>query len=410
MDGGQLNYIADTGIPESLRPYAGRIVDTDAHEYMPAQVWVENFGPAAKRLADFFLSKAADGPNGFHFTNYADTMPITAETVWREKTPRAPGSTSLQRRLDVLDYTGVSRQFMFPSGVGIMGSFLFNFPPEYGFFSEFKGAEARKAYGKELMDAANQWAVRSTHFSDRLRPVAALYGNTPDALITETQRLLDQGIRAVWLMSSVPPGGVSPAHKDLDPLWAMLAERNISVTLHIGSEGNFLKTEVWGRAPAFEGYKVGAEFDMSPWRLSIQHLPSQNFLATMITGGVFERHPTLRFGVIELGAYWVGHLAETLDLWYDNGQNFGPTSGKTLPLRPSQYIARNVRVPAFPFEPVDQYIERYGLEDVYCYASDYPHPEGGKDAMARFARAMERLGPEIMEKFFVTNGAYLMPA
>ena len=190
----------------------------------------------------------------------------------------------------------------------------------------------------------------------------------------------------------------------------MLAERNVTVTLHIGSEGDFFKTEIWGRAPAFEGYKVGTEFVLNPWRLSVQHLPSQNFLATMVTGGVFERYPALRFGVIELGAYWVSHLAETLDLWHANGQNFGAIPENRLSQRPSTYLFRNVRVSAFPFEPVDQYIERYGLEDVYCYASDYPHPEGGKDAMARFARAMERLGPKIMEKFFITNGEYLIPA
>jgi hypothetical protein len=60
-------------------------------------------------------------------------------------------------------------------------------------------------------------------------------------------------------------------------------------------------------------------------------------------------------------------------------------------------------------QPVDQYIERYGIEDVYCYGSDYPHLEGGKDPMARFAARLERLGPTIMEKFFVKNGTYLLP-
>ena len=202
MNEGSINYMPDTGIPESLRGFAGRIIDTDAHEFMPAQVWCQEFGPVTKRLADFFLSKTPDSPTGFSFPNYDDNMPITSETVWRAKTSRAPGSTDLQRRLDVLDYTGVARQIMFPSGVAIMGSFLFNFPPEYGFFPDFKGVEARKAYGRELMNAANQWAVRSTQVSDRLRPVATLYGNTVGELMTSTRHLLEQGIRAVWLMSS----------------------------------------------------------------------------------------------------------------------------------------------------------------------------------------------------------------
>jgi len=152
------------------------------------------------------------------------------------------------------------------------------------------------------------------------------------------------------------------------------------------------------------------EFNLSPWHLSVQHLPSQNFLATVVTGGVFERHPTLRFGAIELGAYWIGQLATNLDLWYENSQTFGARSVDRLPHRPSDYIRRNVRVTAFFFEKVDEYIEQYGLEDVLCYASDYPHIEGGKDPMERLASRLERLGPEVMEKFFVTNGKYLLPA
>lgn len=396
-------------IPESVRPYAGRIVDADTHEMIPAQLWREVFGEVTDRLAQTFLSHPPNNPGGLNYPGYEkDEVPIDATSVWYTKGARAPGAVDPQRRLEVMDLTGVTRQLMYPGGVAIMGSFLFNFPVEYGFMADFQGD--RKAYGRQLIEASNQWAVRSAKVSDRLRPVAALYGRDVDELLASTRTLLDQGIRAVWLMSSVPPGGVSPAHSSLDPLWAMLAEADVTVSLHIGSEGGFLKTDVWGEAETFEGYKVGAEFDLSPWRLSIQHLPSQNFLAAMVTGGVFERHPRLRFGVIELGAYWLAPLAESLDLWHDNNQTFGANEVQRLRLRPSEYIARNVRVTAFPFEPVDRYIERYGLEDVYCYASDYPHLEGGKYAMQTFAQKLERLGPRIMEKFFVTNAEYLIPA
>ncbi|HLG86517.1 MAG TPA: hypothetical protein VKZ79_04905 [Alphaproteobacteria bacterium] len=73
-------------------------------------------------------------------------------------------------------------------------------------------------------------------------------------------------------------------------------------------------------------------------------------------------------------------------------------------------MSREAFVSAFDFETVDLYFERYDLDDVYCYASDYPHIEGGKDPMRRFAGRLERLGPRIMEKFFVANGSYLLPA
>jgi predicted TIM-barrel fold metal-dependent hydrolase len=395
-------------IPESMRDYAGRIVDADAHEMLPVQLWRDEYGAVTDRLAETFLQHPPNNPGGLNYPGYADVTPIDEDSVWAMKGSLAPGAVDFDRRLEVMDFTGIDRQLVYPGGVAIMGSFLYNFPVEYGFMRDFDGD--RKAYGSQLIDASNEWAIRTAGKSDRLRPIAALYGNDVGQLIANARSLIASGIRAVWLMSSVPPGGVSPAHSSLDPLWALLAEANISVTLHIGSEGGFLKTDVWGDAEAFDGYKVGAEFDLSPWRLSIQHLPSQNYLATMITGGVFERHPALRFGVIELGAYWIGPLAQSLDLWHDNNSTFGVNAVQRLPLRPSEYIARNVRVTAFPFEPVDQYIEQYGLEDVYCYASDYPHLEGGKYAMRTFADRLQRLGPKIMEKFFVSNGAYLIPA
>jgi hypothetical protein len=40
---------------------------------------------------------------------------------------------------------------------------------------------------------------------------------------------------------------------------------------------------------------------------------------------------------------------------------------------PSEYLARNVRAAALLAAPVEYWFERYPhLEDVYCYASNYP--------------------------------------
>jgi predicted TIM-barrel fold metal-dependent hydrolase len=244
-----------------------------------------------------------------------------------------------------------------------------------------------------------------------VRPVTPVHEDTVEELMATTQRLLDSGIRVILLMSALPPGGKSPAHSDLDPFWRMIAERDAVATLHIGSEGcGFFKSEEWGNAPVFDGYKLNIEANLNPWYMSAVHLPAQNFLAAMVTGGVFERHPNLRFGCIELGAHWIGPMAAMLDMWHANNQQFGSISVERLPRMPSDYIRRNVRVSAFDFEHVDEYIDMYGLDDVYCYASDFPHIEGGKDPMGDFVKRLERLGPAVMEKFFVTNGEFLLPA
>ena len=236
------------------------------------------------------------------------------------------------------------------------------------------------------------------------------------AFMAVTKSLIDRGIRAIQLSAPRLPGGVSPASNDLDLFYAMVAEANVALTLHIGGDSLLFRTNDWNQAESFKGYKETAEVGMDPWTLSALHLGPQNFIATMVTGRVFDRHPTLRVGVMEYTAHWIGPLAHLLDMWHDNNQAIIPvkfadgSEGRRLPMRPSEYISRNVRVAPFDFENVGEYIQMYGLEDVYCFASDYPHVEGGKQPVDRFAASLEPLGPRIMEKFFVTNGELILPA
>ena len=204
---------------------------------------------------------------------------------------------------------------------------------------------------------------------------------------------------------------MSPADPVLDPLWELLSAGGAAVLAHIGDQSNFLSTTVWRNAPAFEGYKVGGEFSLDPWTLSSFHLAAQNFIATLVLGGVFDRHPMLRVGCCELGAGWLGPLAANVDLWNENSRALGQRGATLVRLRerPSDYIRRNVRIAGFDFEDIGSYIRLYGLDDVYCYASDFPHVEGGTAPMARFSESVADLGPSVLKKFFTENGAWLLP-
>ena len=151
---------------------------------------------------------------------------------------------------------------------------------------------------------------------------------------------------------------------------------------------------------------------MDPWTLSTLHLPVQNFLATMVLGGVFERHPRLRFGACEVLGQWVGPLAQNLDFWHANSRKFSldNTEGALpITMQPSDYIRRNVRVSLFDIEPVDVYIDQFSMPEIYCYSSDYPHPEGGRDPMGDISGKLARLGSDVLRKVFVENAAWLLP-
>jgi predicted TIM-barrel fold metal-dependent hydrolase len=400
-----------TTLPRELQDLAGDIIDVDSHEMMPAQVWVREIGPVANVLAQYWLNNKAElghlnHPNqpGYDL----DEAPIESDSIWRRKGPTAPGATDPTRRPEIMDLMGVKRQLMFPTGVGMYGMGLANSANDYGYATDL--TDDRKGYGLALCKAYNEWTLKVT--TDRVRGVALLFEDTVEELLAMAQDLVSRGVRAVWMPSAMLPGGRSPAHSALDPLWKLMTDNNVAVCLHTGVEDNVYSSREWGNAELFEGYRLFDEFKLDPWSRVNSHILTQNFLATMVLGGVFERHPGLRFGVIEVGGYWVGPLCDSMDLWFDQdpgGSRFSLTQTSFLPHHPSYYIKRNVRVTAFDFEPVDKYILQYGLEDVLCFASDYPHLEGGKDPVGRWYERLKPLGREIVEKFFVKNGKWLLP-
>lgn len=394
-------------VPTALHRHAGRILDADSHEYTPVNHWEEQFGSVVRPFVDAFEHSKMPIRA---FVEHDDTE-ITADSLWNVKFAKAPGAFDLDRRLDVMDATGVRRQMMFPGSIGLYAaSFYFRCDEYPDMFRSITGD--RKGYALALIDAYNDYCIRVARRSDRIRAVGIAMAADVDALVASVRHMIDHGVRAVWLPSASMPGGVSPAHPDLDPLWSLLAASDTAVLAHVGSDAEFLATTAWRNAPAFVGWKAGEEFQMDPWTLSTLHLPVQNFLATMVLGGVFERHPMLRFGACEVLGQWVGPLAQNLDFWHQNSRKFslGNMEG-ALPIRlqPSDYIRRNVRVSLFDIEPVDVYIDQFSMPEIYCYASDYPHPEGGKDPMGDIAGKLARHGDDIVRQVFVENAGWILP-
>jgi Amidohydrolase len=394
-------------VPAEVQPYFGSILDADSHEYTPVNLWKEQFGS----VVDDFVVAFENSKMPIKRFVAADVTEISADSVWNTKFAQAPGAFDIGRRLEVLDFMGVRRQMMFPGSIGLYAvSFYFRCDQFPDMFRSITGD--RKGYARRLIGAYNDWCLRVAGETDRVRAVGIAMADSVDDLLSGCRRLIDGGVRAIWMPSSALPGGASPAHPDLDPVWSLLESADVPLLAHVGSDADFMMTTAWRHAPAFVGWKAGEEFQMDPWTLSTLHLPVQNFLATMVLGGVFERFPRLRFGSCEVLGQWVGPLAQLLDFWHAHSRKFslGNEDG-ALPIRlqPSEYIRRNVRVSLFDIEPVDTYIEQFDMPEVYCYASDYPHPEGGRDPMGDISGKLARFGPDVMRKVFVENAAWLLP-
>jgi predicted TIM-barrel fold metal-dependent hydrolase len=395
-------------LPAAIASFAGQINDTDGHEAMPIKRWADVYGNEVKPLADALLNAANEGEAIIQNPELdADDAPINTHNVWKLKMEKAPGSFDINRRIEVMDFTGIHRQIMYPGIAPIYAHALYNKANDPKVFRSITGD--RKAYAYRLMDIYNDWCGRVSRDQDRVRPTALLIDETPEAMAAKAKKLIDKGVRLFMLATDEPPGGVSPAHPRMDPVWSLLADAKCAALGHISISEKLLSTLEWRNAPAFEGWMLGAEFSLDPWTLSNIHLQVQNYLMTMVLGGVFDRHPNLIFGTAEFTGHWVGPLAENMDRFYGSTPFPSAQAHTKLKLKPSDYIRRNLRVACFDFEPVGTYIDRYGFEDVFCYASDFPHHEGGKDPMNSFANNLAGHSHETLRKVFVDNGRALLP-
>jgi len=106
-------------LPDALLPFAGEINDTDGHEALPVTLWEEEYG---SEVMPFHAAVSKSLPVEHAPDVLRDDTPITSETVWKVKLEKAPGAFDINRRLEVMDFTGVKRQILYP---GIMGIYAF---------------------------------------------------------------------------------------------------------------------------------------------------------------------------------------------------------------------------------------------------------------------------------------------
>lgn len=392
-------------LPSRLAGFSGRIMDMDGHEQVPLSEWESEFGSVTNSFRDGILAHSA---GWIGFVPPDDSTPISSETVFKVKAWEAPGAMSLGRRLEVLDYVGIERQMIFPGVMPLSACMLGAHADDLTVLPGVTGD--RRAYANQLIGAYNDWIGRNSLKHSRYRFVAILLQDNVEQLVADTKAMIAKGVRAFWTPSAQLIGGHSPAHTALDPFWALLSDADATFATHISNETEFLRTMEWRNASAFDGWKSGEEFQLDPWTLTNLHLSTQNVIATMVMGGVLERHPRLRLSVSEVGANWLGPLAELMDMWHKNSRKFMQVGGETvLKMQPSEYLRRNLRISPFDIEDVAGYISRFGLEDCYCFASDLPHPEGGKKPIEDFVGNLAGMSDEVFRKFFVDNAKHVMP-
>lgn len=378
----------------------GRILDLDGHVMFGPDVFSELLGPehAGPILAWLRPMFAGVTPE-----LRASARERALDDVGAVRGFVALGAQDPSDRLLALDLLGIDRQLILPPVAW----------PTLDTAGETALA-SRHRY--------NDWIANWCSESDRLIGVAQLALHDPVESLVQAEQIVAQGFRAVEVPFAAPPGDRSPGDAAWDPLWKLLEANGVSVVLHLGGAGpgaavpaprqffdagwtaiSHLETDLFPECMKSLSDNVNA----GPVSLATLHLPAEVFLTSLILGGALDRVPGLHVVVLEMGAQWVSSWVERLDGVAETFAMFGLPR---LPERPSTYIQRQLRITPFERNNVTDWIERDGLDQVYAFASDFPHAEGGHDPIGRLSRTLAPLGEQALEQFFVKNAASIFGA
>jgi uncharacterized protein len=376
-------------------PYAeGRtFYDADSH-LMETSDWLATYADPGLRERLRPLSLGQAGPLADEAVASADARradpavdPEADAQLMVRKGWSALGAFDSAERSRALDLLGFERQLVFTT-----------FAP-----TQFLDGDPDLLYGGTT--AHNRAIADFCGDDERLIGVGFVPLDVPERAAAAADEAIALGCGAV-LVPSAPPTTHSPTHPDLDPFWARLQDAGVPFMLHVGGGGRLVQPSFHANGrPRPTDFLGGGENIRAKDYMAMYH-PPEMFLAAMVLDGVFERFPRLRAGCIEQGGMWVVPLLRRLDVAQYTFAKTEPLLSE-LSMKPSEYLRRQVKFTPFPTEPVGWMIEQAGAE-LFCFSSDYPHPEGGRDPVHRFEASLAGVGEDAKERFYSGNFAEMM--
>ena len=363
-------------LPDFLQKYA----DPDLRADMPAVSY------SASIVTDEEVAIIMERGGCHSDEHRAELLAMGDKLIVKSKEIQALGAFDGHERSQALDLLGFAKQFVFATH-----SVAMPFSPSSKLDPELRYGGAR-AHNRHMVDfCAND---------DRLLGVAIIPLDDPKLALVELDRVLGNGIDAVWVPHR-SCGDKSPGHVEFDPFWARLAEAGVPFLLHVGG-APLQVSKAWGNTgrAATKDWLGGGE-NLRTKDIAVLHQGPETFLSVLVLDGVLERHPNLRGGAIELGAGWVPELLDRLDwvasTWGRNDANLASFTRK-----PSEQVTEQLAFTPFVFEPVGALIDRSN-PDLYLFSSDYPHIEGGRDPIGRFEAALGERDASVRDKFYADN-------
>jgi predicted TIM-barrel fold metal-dependent hydrolase len=222
--------------------------------------------------------------------------------------------------------------------------------------------------------AGNRWLVDKCNENPGRHAGVALIPDMNDieASAKELDELIQAGLKG-GVMLHDSPTFEWPAfnHPRYEPLWEVLDQYALPVHTHLGTVFGGPTTPIEGPG----GFMI-AGMEM--------HFRTSRAFWAMYFGGVFERHPGVKFSFTEHGVEWIPEMIRhmtkpmvtELAAFEEQLSEMTGYPGSTLELTPAEIWQRQGFAGA-SFMPKKEADMRYEIGvDTLMWGSDYPHPEG----------------------------------
>jgi uncharacterized protein len=222
-------------------------------------------------------------------------------------------------------------------------------------------------YQEAVCHAVNEW-IRDEWLDhdDRLRASIVVPTLYPEAAAVEIDRLAEDKrfVQVLLPVATETPWG----NLRWRPIHEAAARNGLPIALHAWGAIGTAATATGYTRSYFEDYVLNS-----------QHTAPEQVLS-LVTEGVFDRHPDLMFSLVECGFSWIPSLMWQFDKDWKSLWREVPW----LKMRPSDYIRKHFRAtttpthipPDVPEIQVAQVGSMLNAAEFLMYSSDYPHDHG----------------------------------
>ena len=352
------------------------IIDADTHFHEPMDIFKQYIDPSYRAKCPTF-EMDAQGMIQLRWPEEAEdkkSPPRLKQMPSMKDILKDPAGFDPTARLKLMDEEGVTVHIIYPT---------------HGL--RFSRSVPDPALAGAICRAYNRWVSEfcSTN-PKRFKGVALVPINHPEVALDELRYAREKLGLSLAFLNPTPVPKLNWHHESFDPVWAAFEDLDMIASFHSGTAAI---TNIVG-IDRYQLYTMNS--------LCSHVIEGMLCLMDLTIGGVLERFPKLRVGIVETHVAWLpGWLALMDDLQPRHLEWLNLKN--PLKMLPSEYFKRQCYITAFPDDPMLGTVIDLVGDDRIATSSDFPHKNSRRDMVAIFKELHSDLSEESQKKILSTN-------